>query len=285
MPTPPPWWNDTQVAPLAQLRSALSSGQSDTASEPSRIPSVSRLGLATLPEVEVVAPDHDRRLELPRRHHLVERQPEPVTVAQSHPADAGGKPLERNARARHVEPVVQVRGIGHQLLHLGIGAVDVLRVARQRGPAKRPDAAAEHRPDIGRHEAGEIERVGHPHVARHLANVVAVVDRRHAGMAELEHGAYVHRHRLLGRLLDPLGIALAPLLPLLQGPALRQVAVDRVMRRGLVGDGVRLTPRRTNSGTMSAALPRTPTENGLRSAHERSIIVSASSRSFAWASR
>ena len=50
MPTPPPWWNDTQVAPEAQLSSALSSGQSDTASEPSFIASVSRLGLATEPE-------------------------------------------------------------------------------------------------------------------------------------------------------------------------------------------------------------------------------------------
>ena len=50
MPTPPPWWNDTQVAPEAQLSSALSSGQSDTASEPSFMPSVSRLGLATEPE-------------------------------------------------------------------------------------------------------------------------------------------------------------------------------------------------------------------------------------------
>ena len=37
MPTPPPWWNDTQVAPDAQLSSALSSGQSETASDPSRI--------------------------------------------------------------------------------------------------------------------------------------------------------------------------------------------------------------------------------------------------------
>ena len=50
MPTPPPLWIDTQVAPLAVLRSALSIGQSATASEPSRIASVSRLGLATEPE-------------------------------------------------------------------------------------------------------------------------------------------------------------------------------------------------------------------------------------------
>src|SRR6185369_4973496 len=47
MPTPPPWWNETHVAPPAQLSRRFSNGQSDTASEPSRMASVSRLGLAT----------------------------------------------------------------------------------------------------------------------------------------------------------------------------------------------------------------------------------------------
>ena len=42
MPTPPPWWIDTQVAPEAVLTSAFSSGQSAIASEPSFIASVSR---------------------------------------------------------------------------------------------------------------------------------------------------------------------------------------------------------------------------------------------------
>ncbi len=41
-PTPPPWWIDTQQAPEAVLTSALSSGQSAIASEPSAIASVSR---------------------------------------------------------------------------------------------------------------------------------------------------------------------------------------------------------------------------------------------------
>ncbi|MNN17802.1 hypothetical protein D3C81_1309960 [compost metagenome] len=50
MPTPPPWCRLTQVAPPAVLSSAFSSGQSDTASEPSRIASVSRLGEATEPQ-------------------------------------------------------------------------------------------------------------------------------------------------------------------------------------------------------------------------------------------
>ena len=42
MPTPPPWWNDTQVAPDAVLTSALRIAQSAMASEPSSIASVSR---------------------------------------------------------------------------------------------------------------------------------------------------------------------------------------------------------------------------------------------------
>ena len=50
MPTPPPWWNDDQLAPDATLTITLSRGQSATASLPSRIASVSRLGEATEPE-------------------------------------------------------------------------------------------------------------------------------------------------------------------------------------------------------------------------------------------
>ena len=49
MPTPPPWWNETQVAPAAVLSYALRIGQSAMASDPSFIPSVSRFGEATEP--------------------------------------------------------------------------------------------------------------------------------------------------------------------------------------------------------------------------------------------
>jgi hypothetical protein len=42
MPTPPPWWIDTQDAPLATLTIAFSSGQSAIASEPSSMDPVSR---------------------------------------------------------------------------------------------------------------------------------------------------------------------------------------------------------------------------------------------------
>ena len=49
MPVPPPWWNETHDAPDAVLSSAFKIGQSAIASEPSRMPSVSRNGDATEP--------------------------------------------------------------------------------------------------------------------------------------------------------------------------------------------------------------------------------------------
>ena len=64
MPTPPPWWMETQDAPEAVLTSAFSSGQSAIASEPSGIASVSRYGEATEPQSRWSRPMHDRRLHL-----------------------------------------------------------------------------------------------------------------------------------------------------------------------------------------------------------------------------
>jgi hypothetical protein len=49
IPTPPPWCTATQAAPLATLSSALRTGQSAMASDPSSIASVSRYGDATEP--------------------------------------------------------------------------------------------------------------------------------------------------------------------------------------------------------------------------------------------
>src|SRR5947209_3848243 len=95
--------------------------------------------------VEMIAPDHDRRLHLAARNHLVERKPEPVAIAEAYPADARGQALELDARLRHVEPLMQMRVMRHQLLHARIGAEDVFGVARQSGPAERADAAAKQR--------------------------------------------------------------------------------------------------------------------------------------------
>src|SRR5262249_60129963 len=112
----------------------------------------------------MVAADDDRRLELTPRHHLVEGEPDLGAVAEAEPADAGRQALELDPLPRHVEPGVEMAVGGKQLLHLGIGAVDVLGIARERAPAEGSDAAAEERTDISGDETGEIESVLDAHL-------------------------------------------------------------------------------------------------------------------------
>ena len=120
----------------AVLTSALSSGQSATASEPSRIASVSRCGEATEPGVEVVAADHDRRPQLARGDHLVEAQPGEVALAVAEPADPRRQALEVHALAARAR--IQRRDVllvAEQVEDRRVGRGDVRRVARQRRPS------------------------------------------------------------------------------------------------------------------------------------------------------
>ena len=67
MPTPPPWWKLTQDAPFTALSSAFRMGQSATASEPSFMASVSRLGEATDPQSRWSRPMTTGARRSPRR--------------------------------------------------------------------------------------------------------------------------------------------------------------------------------------------------------------------------
>src|SRR4051794_9047827 len=122
----------------------------------------------------MVAADDDRRLELALPHHLVEGEAEFRAIAEPDPADARGQALELDSFARHVEPMDEVSVVRKDLLHLGVGPINVLRVAGERAPAEGADTAAEERADIGRNEAREIESVGDAHLLGELADVVAV---------------------------------------------------------------------------------------------------------------
>src|SRR6218665_2482507 len=137
MPTPPPWCRLTQVAPPAVFSSALSSGQSLTASVPSSMPSVSRFGLATEPVSRWSRPMTIGALSSPGLTMALKGRAGEGALAQAQPADARGQALKAGARARHVQPAVQMPVFREQGLDPGVGLVDVLRVARQRHPAKR----------------------------------------------------------------------------------------------------------------------------------------------------
>ena len=154
---------------------------------------------------------------------------------------------------------------GKSSLHLGVGPVDVLGIARERDPAERPLALAEERADVRRHEAGEGEGVVDALVLRDLADVVAVVDGGHARALEREHRAHVARRstaRAAASTAVRVGLLRAP--PTARPSSPRQVAVARGRARevwSVTRSG--RTPRRTISGTTSAALPSSPTETGV----------------------
>ncbi|MNH97868.1 hypothetical protein D3C73_505750 [compost metagenome] len=126
-----------------------------------------------------------------------------------------------------------------QLFDLGVGFVDVLRITRQRRPTERTDATAEQRTDVGRYETREIEGVFDAFFLRHLTDIVAVVEGRDALLLEFQHGFDVHRHRLLGGFDYGGRFGLGASAVFVPGPARRQVAVERVVGAGLVGDHVR----------------------------------------------
>ena len=185
--------------------------------------------------IQVIAANHNRGGYFAGTHHFVKRQTELGAQTQAHPADARGQTLEADAFARHVEPAVQGGIVGNQFFHFGIGFVDVFGVARQSHPAERADAAAEQRADVGGHEAGEIESVGHAFFFRHLADVVAVIEGGHAHFLEIEHGLHVYGHRFFGGFHRAFGVGFGGGAVLFPRHVLRQVAVERVVCAGLVG--------------------------------------------------
>ena len=195
MPTPPPWCSDTQVAPEAQFSSALSSGQSETASEPSRIASVSRLGEATEPESRWSRPMTIGAFSSPRATISLKARPSRWRSPRPTQQMRAGRPWKWMRSRAMSSQVMQMRVVRHQLLHLGVGPVDVLGVARQRRPAERADAAAEQRADIGGHEAGEVEGVGHALLLAPSGGCCCRSRRSARPRVEVEHRPHMLGHR------------------------------------------------------------------------------------------
>ncbi len=90
MPTPPPWWKETQEAPLAVVEQGIEDR-----------PVGDRVGAVThglclavrggdRAGVEVIAADHDRRLDFTASHQLVEGDSRPISFSVPQPADSRG---------------------------------------------------------------------------------------------------------------------------------------------------------------------------------------------------
>ena len=104
-------------------------------------------------------------------------QPGLVALAVAQPADAGGQALEGDALLGHRDPAAQVVVVGEELEDApGRCAAMSFGSPRQRHPAERALALAEQRPDVGGHEAGEVEGAVVAALARLVADGVAVVE-------------------------------------------------------------------------------------------------------------
>src|SRR3954463_14559522 len=164
----------------------------------------------------MIAADDDRRLQLAAAHHLVEREPGLVALAQAEPADAGRQSLKLDLLRGEVEPALQRLVLREELAHLGVGARDVLRIAGERSPAERPFADAEERSYIRRHEARIVERILESCILRFLADVVAVIDAGNAHFLEADDGAHVVDDGFARRKRNLFRLALAQIFPSLE---------------------------------------------------------------------
>ena len=106
-----------------------------------------------------------------------------------------GNPWKAKRPRASLQPARENLVLREELQRQFVGAVDVLRVARERHPAERPLARAEERTNVLGHKAGNQERVRAAGVEGEAANVVAVVEGHRAGALQGEHRIHVNHHR------------------------------------------------------------------------------------------
>ena len=138
MPTPPPWWIETQDGARRGVHERVEQrpvGDGVGAVE-------HRLGLAVgrgdRAAVEVVATDHEGRLHRARRHELVERHAGFVALFVPEPADSRGQALKGDAVLGLRDPAAKrdrCRGRGR-------GPLDRSRRCRPGHPTARPNGRA-----------------------------------------------------------------------------------------------------------------------------------------------
>ena len=121
---------------------------------------------------------------------------------------------------------------------------DVRRIAREGGPAERALPLAEEWPDVERDEADDLERVRDAGLDGARPQVVAVVERDGAAPLEGEHRPHVRPHRPDRAPPVFVGVGGAEAERLRVRKAVRNVAIQLVVRGRLVRQDIRDDPAR-----------------------------------------
>ena len=162
-----------------------------------------------------------------------------MAVAEADPADARRQALEGDALARHVEPVVQMRVAGQ--------SVPSPWRRSCRCPPDRPRAppsgtgrcrgrtAGGYRPARSRGKRRRFPSLRPWRPGGCCCHSRASARRRSRSRPWPRHASRIEARAAL---LDGLRIAVTLRPPLGERPAVRQIAVQRIVRRGLVGDDI-----------------------------------------------
>ena len=227
------------------------------------MPSVSRLGEATEPASRWSRPITIGALTAPVRTSSLKARP--IFARSPYPSQQirAGNPCDFTcSRAMWIQRA-RALSSGNVLQHRVVRDRQVCRVAGEGRPAERPLALAEERPDVRGHEAGEGERVLHTGLPRLGADVVAVVERQRPRAPSGPASPARARPCSAGpRPCSAAGSAARRRERLLVGHPVGDVAVQRIVGAGLVGDEVgHHAARAQHSGSTSAALPSRPMDS------------------------
>ncbi len=143
----------------------------------------------------MIAANHNRCGHFALGNEFVEFQSGQMPFAITQPADARGQTLKRHALLGHANPAFQRFIFGEQFQNRFVGAEQILFIATQRHPAKRPFAFAEQRADKRRHEARIVERILYARIEGALPQIVAVIKHDRAALLKVQHCLHVPRHR------------------------------------------------------------------------------------------
>ncbi|ABA50058.1 hypothetical protein BURPS1710b_2184 [Burkholderia pseudomallei 1710b] len=227
--------------------------------------------------VEVIARERDRPGKHAFAHERIDRERESRALAVAEPGDTRRQSLEGHAFACAPDPVRHDPVLGEVFEQVVVDDADVVGVVRQGDPAKRADRAAKQRAQERLGEHRDLERAGHAAVLRMCADQIAVVEHDRATILEAEHRLDVAHDRRAACLhqLRPVGVAHRA--RFLERVARRHVAVDKIVRGGLVGDDIghdaAREDRREHVGRVAEQADRDRLAARLRVADQRERLV------------
>ncbi|ENN89473.1 hypothetical protein RHSP_65926 [Rhizobium freirei PRF 81] len=188
--------------------------------------------------IEVVARKGDRTFQLAACHKLVDTARKRGALTMAEPCDTRRQPFEGHMLAGKLDPVGDDLVVPEHFQEQIVDASDIAFLARERHPAERADRAAEQRPQIGFGEDRDIEGIGDAAFLRLGADQVAVVEDFGTLFLEVQHGLHMFDDRGAA-CCHQLALAVVAEIPnLLQAHALRHIAIDEIVRGGLVGNDI-----------------------------------------------